>query len=412
MNNRIQNIEAISQQLTASTINLERKRCSYMRSWKSKCRRCLNICPHDAIKRTAGHLDIDSEACTDCAACAAVCPTSTFLPGAPSAAQIVQQAEMSAQRCGGSPCFACARLVEDKGLDTGRVCVLPCLNYLDEYLLVGLFGQDYERVAVLKPDCEGCPVGSNPPYFDQIVDNVKDLMGIWQVPGRLIVASKIPDELLTGGKPSAPVIASDRRGALNQVRASAFGAASDAITGFIEGRKPANPRVNVTSRDIYPPDSYKSVRLLNMLERIGTSPHGQELRTPFWGNVYIKTEKCHVCGNCADVCPTRAFEFSKEDDGTATLTFSPRLCMGCELCKNMCLSHAIVYDRRIMADTLLADEPQVLYENATPPKKTNAHKDKGKLPTDDADDADTASAGTDGAGASAASEDAEPTETP
>ena len=68
---KIDTIESISDKLAATSISVVPKRCVYIRNWHSRCRSCLTACQHDAVKRSLGHLSIDSELCTNCGACVA-----------------------------------------------------------------------------------------------------------------------------------------------------------------------------------------------------------------------------------------------------------------------------------------------------------------------------------------------------
>ena len=94
----------------------------------------------------------------------AACPTSTFATTAPSATEIVRQARISAERNAGSAAFICARHAQASSVDADRVVVLPCLNYLDEYLIVGMFALKFKRVILFTPSCEGCDIDCEQPY--------------------------------------------------------------------------------------------------------------------------------------------------------------------------------------------------------------------------------------------------------
>lgn len=39
-----------------------------------KCGLCISTCPVDAIKESAGVIQVDADECVDCQACARVCP--------------------------------------------------------------------------------------------------------------------------------------------------------------------------------------------------------------------------------------------------------------------------------------------------------------------------------------------------
>ncbi|MDD6739220.1 MAG: 4Fe-4S binding protein, partial [Coriobacteriaceae bacterium] len=76
---KLDELEALAKEVSASTITILPKRCSYIRNWNSKCKACMNACPHDAISRSIGRFSIDPDLCTNCGACTAACPTSALL---------------------------------------------------------------------------------------------------------------------------------------------------------------------------------------------------------------------------------------------------------------------------------------------------------------------------------------------
>jgi ferredoxin len=54
------------------------------------------------------------------------------------------------------------------------------------------------------------------------------------------------------------------------------------------------------------------------------------------------TEACTACGVCGHACPTGALRFDKNEAGsTYTLAFSPRMCIGCEICACVCAPEAL-----------------------------------------------------------------------
>ena len=134
---KLDTIETIAAKVSDTSIVTTPKRCSYIRNWNSKCKQCLNVCQHEAISRSIGHLKIDPNACTNCGACVAACPTSTFNTTAPSMNELVRQARISAQRNDGIAVFCCTPHAVTKHINTENAVVLPCLNYLDENLIIG-----------------------------------------------------------------------------------------------------------------------------------------------------------------------------------------------------------------------------------------------------------------------------------
>ena len=52
---------------------------------------------------------------------------------------------------------------------------------------------------------------------------------------------------------------------------------------------------------------------------------------------------CNFCGACTHLCPTDALLLKKETD-EAFLLFHPELCIGCDLCTQVCMQHGLSWD--------------------------------------------------------------------
>lgn len=376
---KIDTIETISDKLAATSIGVVPKRCVYIRNWHSRCKSCLSACQHDAIERSLGRLSINSELCTNCGACVCACPTSTFRTTAPSANEIVRQARVSAQRNAGSAAFICARQADRACIDPERVVVLPCLNYLDEYLVTGMFALGFKRVVLFTLGCEGCDIDCEQPYFEEMARSARYLLDTWRVPGTFATLDEVPGALVLD-KPhaKAQVIQSDRREAFEQAGASAVGyawqAVANAVGQFTGQAAPGKDEQIVMHLDErFPADSYRSVRLLNMLDATGEHPSGATIDSRFWASVDIDSNRCKHCGACARMCVTQALKYHVDDERRATLTFEPALCVNCRLCKDSCLSHSMVYSTKVPADDLVQGLVKTLYEDVELPDKNMPH---------------------------------------
>ena len=116
--------------------------------------------------------------------------------------------------------------------------------------------------------------------------------------------------------------------------------------------------------------SYRSVRMLNMLDHLGTRPYGATIETRFWAYVDIDPERCKHCGACARMCITQALKYETDSSNRTSLTFQPALCVNCGLCKDTCLTHSMIYTNKVLADDLDTDVVKVLFHDAEPPKMT------------------------------------------
>ena len=367
--NKIDTIQTISDKLAATSISVVPKRCIYIRNWHSHCKDCLSACQHDAIKRSLGRLSIDSESCTNCGACATVCPTQAMLTTAPSPREIVRQARESARRNAGSAAFICARHAQRQPVDTSRVVVLPCLDYLDEYLIAGMFALHFKRVVLFTCGCEDCDIDCAQPSLDAMIESTQNVLGLWGVQGMFRTLDVVPDSLLLEkSQAKVPVITSDRREAFKQSGASALEFAWSAVNtaiGSFTGEQPDDQdrQIVMKPEERFAANSYRSVRLLKMLDLIGSRPYGATIDTRFWANIDIDPNRCRHCGSCASMCVTQALQYHVDDQNRATLVFYPSLCVSCHLCKDACLSHAILYSNKVIADDLDPDIAKTLYSD-------------------------------------------------
>ena len=319
---KIDTIESISDKLAATSISVVPKRCVYIRNWHSRCRSCLSACQHDAVKRSLGHLAIDSELCINCGA-----------------------------------------------------CVCACLNYLDEYLITGMFALKFKRVILFTPSCEGCDVDCEQPYFEEMVRSTRELLDLWKIPGTFATLDEVPPTLVLD-KPQTQthVIASDRREAFEQAGASAVEYAWHAVSsaiGNLTGEAAPDPdaQIIMSPDERFDADSYRSVRLLRMLDAIGSHPDGATICTRFWASVDIDPNRCKHCGACARMCVTQALEYHVDDERRATLTFRPSLCVNCRLCRDSCISHSMIYSTSVPAADLAPGVVKTLFKDEELPQK-------------------------------------------
>ena len=373
---KIDTIENISDRLTETVISIIPKRCSYIRNWHSSCKRCINACKHDAVVRSVGHLNIDSNACTNCGACAAACPTSALIAGTPTPASIVRDAKASASACGGNAIFICSRAAELSHVDTSRVVVLPCLNYLDEYMLMGLFSVGVSSVTLMQTNCSDCDIDSDEPYFPSTVEHANFLLEQWQIPGRIFIRDFVPKALLANtNKRQIAVSGEGRREAFKQAGGSVMGFLMDTVGEFVNqhgGDIPVedkNARVIVRIDEHFDASSYRTAHVESMLNRLGTTPD-TGVESYLWGTVDIDPEKCRHCGACAGMCATQALVYENvhenRGEGDATLIFRPSLCMGCRLCKDSCVTHSLVFSNKVNPSEVSADAVKVLFEHEMP----------------------------------------------
>ena len=377
---KIDHIEAISNELAAAnTVIAIPRRCNHVRNHNSKCKRCFSACKHNAINRNIGQLIISAELCTGCGACVAACPASAITTNNPRQNDIVLEAKKLARHCDGVVCFVCNKWAKEAKMDTSNVIVLPCLDYLDEYLLCGLFACGATHLAIFQPSCEDCSIDSGEPYINKAITCSKTLLDEWNVKGKIKVFTKIPNNMCNAHKNNKANKEGGKRSAFAQTGASVLDYVTKSFDNFLATDKEKkeiarkNDRIVVAIDDVDPAHTYKSVRILTLLKHIGTLPSGATINSKFWCDIHIDKARCHFCGACATFCPTRALKYTQKDPSTpssdATLTFQPQLCTGCMLCKDSCIRRALLISNRVSADNLKDETVLTLYKDEEPHNK-------------------------------------------
>lgn len=362
---KIDHIEAISNELAAANSILALpRRCNYIRSHNSRCKQCTWVCKHEAIHLSFGKIEISPELCTGCGACTAVCPANALITLNPRQNDIVLAAKKLAKRCGGVACFICEKNAQETNIDTQNVITLPCLDVMDEYLLCGLFACGISHIAIFMPGCQTCPIDGDEPYINTTVHNAKKLLEEWNIEGKIKIFHEIPNNMQNKHKNNHAHSQEEnnKRSAFAQTGASVLNYVTDSINKLLatEEEKRAmarkSDRVVVAIDDVDPADTYRSVKLLNLLKYIGTLPEDATIQSRFWNSLHIDEARCHFCGSCATFCPTRALLYQQDDPSdplsNATLTFNPSLCTACNLCKDSCIRRALLSSTRIPANNL------------------------------------------------------------
>ncbi len=66
-----------------------------------------------------------------------------------------------------------------------------------------------------------------------------------------------------------------------------------------------------------------------------------------WALPIIDEQKCVMCGDCVDVCPTDALSYYQE----RIIFLAPHKCTFCSICEQICPQHAIRCEFMIVMGT-------------------------------------------------------------
>ncbi|WP_081045719.1 4Fe-4S dicluster domain-containing protein [Desulfitobacterium hafniense] len=262
------------------------------------CRLCIDSCPHQAISI---YRELNSQRCTECGICMAVCPSDGFIYYSTSKLhEFMLGAEKIVLNC-------------PQAMNAGHE--IPCLGILDrDSWLALLIAAGEKEVTLVTGVCAACPDKKACAVSVQVF---KEIHTSW--PDHPALRLKVaPDN---GG--SAP------GGESTSVQARSGGKGwRDIGREKLEAMLPG-----ITSDEAYPiPKARQFLREVwqSRKSAIGALP------LP----ALEVSEGCRECGECAAVCPQGALT-NKEKGEQVTLIYEPLKCVGCRRCLNICRSQAL-----------------------------------------------------------------------
>jgi ferredoxin len=287
--------------------------CAHSRSGIVGCRRCLDLCPTDAIEPAGDHVVVDANICAGCGQCAAVCPTGAAAYALPPADALIRKLRrlLTAYReAGGSDPIVLLHDDEHGGALIDALArhgaglpatVLPLV--VNEVTQVGLetiaaaFAYGASAVRLLlrgRPRHEAAGLTKTVALAEPILT----ALGFGSV---ATIATDDPDML---------------------------GAALAAIEPHAPAPKPASFSPVGLKRDVMRHALRELHQSAPVLVDIVALPDG----APF-GAVEIDAAGCTLCLSCVSACPTGALG---DDPERPLLRFTEDACVQCGLCKATC----------------------------------------------------------------------------
>jgi ferredoxin len=341
--------------LDRSSVALDPKRCLHT-IWKfSSCDACFDVCPVAAIQPGKPPV-LDSQKCASCLACLPACPTGAFMTddAAPSLSNCL--ARLDAQRVE----LFCAQYPQPEiGLPDmdAAVKLRGCLAGLGAGGYLAPLALGLEQVCVRLDGCQTCAWGSLRPRIEAQIAAAQRLLEPWGKAGAL--------QIYAGAGAHAPAA-----GAAAAV-VSASGVPAAGVPAAIDHPRPVWDADNppLSRRDFFRMASRQSrmttARILNQrADTVAPRQPGKDHRritatlrhlpqpAPWsgfslaglgYGVLQISAE-CSACGVCANICPTAALKFQREDEARFSLVFNPADCIACGICVQVCTPAAIALD--------------------------------------------------------------------
>lgn len=269
------------------------RRCLAVRQSRSACTRCLEVCPHEAV-RIGRRVEIDEVDCTGCGLCVQVCPSEALEPHA-------------TFRSGHD--LRCSQVV-------GEAQSVHCLGRLLPSDLLRLAG-GRERVTLARGDCGDCPIGTTN-VIDAVATIAAEAAELASAHGRTLVVAQLETERF------------DERGLERRVsrRELLRGGWRGAQRGAAVALAPLDP--GDADDDSLPGELQRRYRILELAAPEPDAP------VP-WALPRV-AEGCILCPVCTNVCPTRAFgrNFGTAPDSDPLLELDPERCLDCGACVAAC----------------------------------------------------------------------------
>lgn len=290
----------------------KKDRCLRYRLKGFSCDKCLTSCPHDALLLGSGQITIDSETCTNCLRCHAVCPNDAFVPSWTKVEDFQQLLAREQDLV-----FFCSK---QRFFHTQQVDI-PCVGMFSIELLLAI---GLSRISTIIFDITKCDSCENNAALRSLYNNLKRIESF--------KPSSIYEKFhLVADKKELPVEGdTDRRLFLSDL---ASGAISIAKSHF----GTTNPRPNTPNKSRrYVPFKTK---LLSEVVRDIDKTLQPEISSQLFYQLEV-ADTCNHCPLCTGICPTGAVKVKKGANGKQ-ITFNQSICSGCGLCVSFCKKDAL-----------------------------------------------------------------------
>lgn len=378
----------IAELLKSRSVIVAEERCVAVRNRNASCRKCEAACVARCIEVGQNSLSLNADACVNCGACIAVCPTGALVGLDPVDEDLVSDTvaacARAAERAGSDRhpvVLACARAAARRESDRSLHGTVACLGRVSEATLLSLArASDAEAPIVLVDGtCSTCRYGAVSPLVDEACEGAYALSEAFGAPVSIERASSFPEAVLLGPKRKGDSLRGRERRSLMKdasrlATSVAKTAAEKAIADALHQRKPGEPtlreRLRANPHGVLP--TFSAERNLTLLDTLcelapvepdRDGPAGP-LDTRLFGDVTIDLETCTGCGMCAMFCPTGALRFSEvvehPEEGMRYLEFQAADCVQCQLCADVCLHHSAEVSSCVALHDLLDFEPRLI----------------------------------------------------
>lgn len=327
-------------------VAFHKTRCLHGRSRVRDCRRCLEICPFQAIQEASRGISFNPYLCEGCGGCALVCPAEAIRMAQPSADNLRESLRGSLESRSGDGISSRSLVFSDftpgarggppeadgRGGDQSIFFGVEQIAYLRLEMLLTALASGVREVLVL------CDAQNSPAIREAVKSQV-------QIARAILRGLNLEEDKIR----FLAVASEDSGSGKAAPRPADIGKPSNEAPPASASLRPAGDgRAFI----------YRTAQVLQ--ERAGGRRPWVPLPadSPF-GSLAVKPEACTLCMACAAACPSGALS---SDGKSPRLVFREFQCHQCGLCRETCPEDAIQLKPRLLLDLGEAEKPAVLRE--------------------------------------------------
>ena len=292
-------------------LRVDVSRCLRMRFSESSCRRCADICPRAAVCLDQ-IIAVDSNHCSGCLLCTAVCPTGALEAESDFSACLEQLSRHP------EPILGCIRTQQSSN------ATLACLGGLSEEHLLALCYSLPSKTTLNLTACNDCPNNPILPLLRQRLDQLATAR-FSGCGDRIAVAESRPDLHYRDETVN-------RRSFFKSLHKSLIQGAAVVLATT---EQPTECRAEYAVKRLP-----LRQELLNRTAR-QLSPDLKALVLARYQHQVSFSENCITCQGCVAICPTGALQTDVLDEPPQFLS---ECCTGCGVCVEFCLDGALRLD--------------------------------------------------------------------
>ena len=323
--------------------------CLVCKDQRSTCRRCLDVCPVDAIEIEDGGIDV-LDSCRKCGLCVSACPTEAFNASRIQPKKLYDDVAAAATSHE-TAYVTCTRALRRRPRE--NEVLIACVGDVTTETWFSILA-DYPNVSVYLPldICTKCRNSQGEEMLGDAIATAEEWagtgMGLEVDPHDLKCKKRREFER----KEFMENIA--RSTGLTVSKLNPATAAVMSVAQRLQNHANKISNLEYTLSEACGVTTQKRRRILTQGRQLLLSTL-QEY-PGLAKNVRVSTpecdfDKCVACGECVKACPTYACDLV----GSGRFTLEPTYCVGCGLCVDVCANHALKLVEHDAADLVVPD---------------------------------------------------------